>query len=529
MEQLNKQPKTHILDLNDSCLLEILEKLDVVGLCSFHETCTRFSALSELAFRVKFGDSFINPFSRTEYPITTQAFKQNVIQTQIMVIKCFARNIKRISVTNFANEDNMTFNQFLALFKKYLHSVEELELFQFTINYFDNKITGLNSNWNFYRLQRLILRSSVVNAPAFIPFLQKIGFKLKYFDCESILRSNELTTYDGLSTDKTRNLDQISYYINFIPNVTELRVSLSPNSKSVFQKIFDLLPQLKSLSVKLDAGGWYYKLPYDPIRFLQPFASKLINLKKFEYGPQNYNYLNCITYEKYKIQYNWNPILPYFVNLEHLHVKGSSFGNIGDLSVLRNIKTLYLENDYLTVSASTAIAKSLIDLKFLTIIACKFETGDEYDEIYEFGKHAHKLETISIIDDHMVPEIIMEKFQSLPVRKKPLRILQIYMNTVGIVDRFHPKKIETSRNVSFECIEDREFEFKNRSFLTDYQKCFWNKNKRRMEMFINKTTKCPMELLTDTPETYLVDPKYVFLPMLTFPPLTMMNLKNFKK
>lgn len=63
MEQQSSTSKTHILDMNDSCLLYIFEKIDVVGLCAPHKTCKQFLALSVLAYdKFKYGDSFMNPF-----------------------------------------------------------------------------------------------------------------------------------------------------------------------------------------------------------------------------------------------------------------------------------------------------------------------------------------------------------------------------------------------------------------------------------------------------------------------------------
>lgn len=129
MDQLCEKPSTHILDLNDNCLLYVFEKLDVVGLCSLQETCNRLSALSVLAYRLKYGDSFVNPYGRTRSSKTKLAFKQIVIQTQIMVIKTFGANLKKISVTNFHDGQNMTFDYIVFLFKKYFHLLEELQLF----------------------------------------------------------------------------------------------------------------------------------------------------------------------------------------------------------------------------------------------------------------------------------------------------------------------------------------------------------------------------------------------------------------
>lgn len=62
MEQISN---THILffDLNDNCLLHICEKLQVADLCALHGTSNQFSTLSVLAYKLEYGDSFINPFA----------------------------------------------------------------------------------------------------------------------------------------------------------------------------------------------------------------------------------------------------------------------------------------------------------------------------------------------------------------------------------------------------------------------------------------------------------------------------------
>lgn len=126
-------------------MLHIFDKLNFVGLCALNKTCTRFSLLSVLAYRLQYA---------AKYSIVTEAFKQNVIQTKIMVIKTFGRNLKSLSGTNFGNESNMTFNHFVILFIKYLDSLEEFELFDFTIKNCSDEIIGSISNLDLYRLQR---------------------------------------------------------------------------------------------------------------------------------------------------------------------------------------------------------------------------------------------------------------------------------------------------------------------------------------------------------------------------------------
>lgn len=61
---------------------------------------------------------------------------------------------KKSSVTNFGNEDNMTFSYFVYLFIKYLNALKELELFHFTIKNRGGKITDFDLNLDLFHLKR---------------------------------------------------------------------------------------------------------------------------------------------------------------------------------------------------------------------------------------------------------------------------------------------------------------------------------------------------------------------------------------
>lgn len=494
MEPPSETSKTHILDMNEHCLLHIFEKLYVADLCALHGTCTRFRMLSVLAYKLEYGDTYINPFGRTDGELTTQIFQQEVIRTQNLAIKTFGGNLRKLSVTNFGKEDNMRFKQFVLLFTQHLHSLEELELYDFTIRDVDNEITDLAINWDVYQLKRLILKNGYVHPPAFIPFLQKIGFKLKYFDeCQNV-------------PERKKNYavpNQCLHYIKLVPNITELRTIMTFNNSSLFRTIFDLLPQLDSLSVFLvDMNEEYRVFPrmikYG-IEYLQLYVSNVIKLKKFQFGVTQ-----CSRARNYAPFNNWNSILPHFANLEHLHLTDSVFGNIKNFSPIKNLKTLYLEHEHLTTIVCKTIAITLIHLKFLGLIRCYYEFVDKFDELYEFGIHAHNLETIFIAREYIPQPDVLNSF---PDRSKPLRIIYKYTRSFGRRRRCTPHLIHVSRNVTFELTEDLEYIYENNMTLRSlfqYKKIYWHEKKNRLQVHLNESTKYPM-ILADKSETYLTD------------------------
>lgn len=131
---------THVTQLNDDCLLKIMDNLNALDLCAIKDTCQRFRNLSTYYFELTYKDSF--------------SFGKNLCRREQMsecdatrILSHFGQYITKLILDATNMEDDV---DILHIIGKY-QNIKELELYQIFIN-----TEGINEgNGLFSDLERL--------------------------------------------------------------------------------------------------------------------------------------------------------------------------------------------------------------------------------------------------------------------------------------------------------------------------------------------------------------------------------------
>lgn len=400
--------QTTLLDLNDDCLMHILNKLDAESLCSIHSTNRRLCFLSNYVFITTHRSTFRNPLIYVKD--LNASVKRQTINLQALVIRIFGPLIKKIVLTNFMDENLMSISAFGKYLYKNLINLEELEIF------------GC-----YFPIEKL---SSINDRNGLHPILQKLTIRQSYFDHDTFMRvcsgGPQLTGLhiDPLFAVFENDVLVLNTLLSFLHQNQQIRdLKCTVAGRHNFALSFLLLSKIESLSLTLLAHDNQTSehddvLDFPTPEFFQTFLSEMVKLKSFEYRS---------TFGSHNIK-AWAMILPTLVNLERLCLctesakQGDSF-RLWDIYPLKKLKFLRLEKAVISRQQYMDLATELPDLQEFELVFCKLDK--HFAIICDFLMAAPNIQRIVIVSNIITYDsiIIFSGNAENLRRSKPLEIV----------------------------------------------------------------------------------------------------------
>lgn len=272
-ESIKSTPKTNILDLNDDCLREIFEYLELEDLCVVKDVCLRFKAISR-----------------------AHVASKKLFEFENILLWDYSHTYSMVNQTNEVNT-----NEFLRRFGAFIESLTLMSHngIRFTTISDQNRILeSLNPHcvgtlnklelWNFYidaetallvqpllrglrqlRLEKCSCFESFVKMLAeWAPELRKLEFDQikRIYDKQEIRFVGvqlQFRSMEEISLKRVSNMcnDDIEELLKWNPQLKHIEIDCKYLHERIYDSVFKLVPQIESVRIRTKRNNFEWNQP----------------------------------------------------------------------------------------------------------------------------------------------------------------------------------------------------------------------------------------------------------------------------
>lgn len=431
----------HILVLNDDCLRNVLQRLNLTDLCKAADVCVRFNQAAKYIFRTNYSADLTTNYSADFNTFNFANYATNILNLKLSDIETLLRNFGP-AIESLEIDKNLlgigTFDRatdVICMISKYCRNVKNMT------------ISNVNLNQEFKRLQPIFAQ------------LEHFRMNEEEYDCFEKLQEMDATMAYLLSVCdnlKTLHLERneceiqnpLKCIVQKFPSLQEARIDFySSVHDDILKKFFELNPTLKRLEMYLTDEE------VRPTRLFRWIGQHLVHLTELDiYGKfdndlensvieQRQNDYQCLgRLSKLKVlklnlcSLSVTPLIESLaansIPIEHLEIVDGFFDNesIKNISKLKKIKILRLSySNNMTDDYLIELAKELPQLSelILEFFNCYEDTYISTIGITQVILHANRLSLLDLglmcikikidIDDY---NAILKSVQNRPTKTK---------------------------------------------------------------------------------------------------------------